>query len=381
MKKPKTKLLFRLRSMETGGVQKVLCDIMKNLPEEKFEIFLLLNMKQGEMLPLIPKNVKVFTLSEGKESFSKNSLIQKAQLAVRRIKLELYNKFPNLIRNTIKIIPDVEVAFTSTEYEALLKSPFKNSKKIGWFHADIRDVGLNEDEKLFVISQLQKMDTAVFVSKQTKNIIKEVYNIDFPNGEVVYNPFEHEIIKEKSNNFEVDFKTDEPVFISLGRLIPRKGNHILVEAHKILIDKGLKHKVYVFGDGQEKENLEILIEKYNLKDSFFIKNPVINPYPYLKKADFYVLPSKSEAYPLVIGEALILEKPIVATNAGGVKEMMDDGINGLIVDYDAEKLALGMEKLLTDKDFVDKVRENNKNAFQRFDNEKIYRHITQILEK
>ncbi len=377
----KTKVLFRLRSMETGGVQKVMCDIMKNLPPDLFEIYLLLNMKQGEMYPLIPKNVAVFSLTKGKEYFSRNPVLQKIQLAFRRIRLELYRKFPELIRRKISVQPDVEIAFTSTEYEALLNSPFKKSKKIGWFHADIRDAALTDEEKRIIIKQLQEMDVSVFVSQQTKNIIKEVYDEDIPNGIVIYNPFEHDLIKEKSEEFAVDFQTDLPVFISLGRLIPRKGNHILVEAHKVLIEKGLKHKIFVFGDGQEKENLLNLIKKYHLEDSFIIKNPVSNPYPYLKKADFYVLPSKSEAYPLVIGEAMILEKPIVATNAGGVKEMMEQNVNGIIVEYNPEKLAEAMEKFLTDKEWIEQIKSNNKTAYLKFDNQKIYTKITEILTK
>ena len=71
----KIKLLFRLRSMETGGVQKVMCDIMKNIPAEKFDISLLLNMSQGEMIPLIPAHVKVFTLAKGREQLSYTEFI------------------------------------------------------------------------------------------------------------------------------------------------------------------------------------------------------------------------------------------------------------------------------------------------------------------
>ncbi|WP_326981866.1 glycosyltransferase [Chryseobacterium sp. MYb264] len=375
----KRKILFRLRSMETGGVQKVLCDIIKNLPSD-LDLYLLLNLKQGEMLPLIPDNIKVFSLVEGRENFSKNPLVNKLQLVFRRLKLELYHLFPSLIKNKIGFVPDVEIAFTSSEYKALLESPFKKSKKIGWFHVDIRDAAFIEQTKLTIIDQLKRLDLSVFVSQQTRNIIKEVYHVEFPKSMIIYNPFEFNVIREKAHAFEVDFKTSAPVFISLGRLIPRKGNKILVEAHKKLIDKGLRHSIWVFGNGQEKEMLTDLIKEYQLEDSFIIHEPVINPYPYIKKADFYVLPSKSEAYPLVIGEALTLGKPIVSTDAGGVKEMMDHEVNGLIVDYDADQLAEGMERLLTDHEWVEKIKENNKTAYLRFENEKIYSQITEILK-
>ena len=92
----KIKVLFRLRSLEMGGVQKVMLDLMENLPKDKFEIALLLNLYQGELKTEIPNGIKIIYLAKGKEFFSKNSIIQKIQLILRRIKLFLFVQFPIL---------------------------------------------------------------------------------------------------------------------------------------------------------------------------------------------------------------------------------------------------------------------------------------------
>ncbi len=379
-KKEKLKVLFRLRSMETGGVQKVMTDIMNNLSQDKFELHLLLNLNQGEMLPLIPTHVKKVALADGRQEFSNNKWLEKIQLIKRRIDLLSYQLFPNKIKNKITVVPDVEIAFTSTEYNDLIHSPFKNSKKIGWFHADIRDATASDKENLELISMMKQMDKIIFVSQQTRNIIKDEYGIEFENGEVIYNPFEIERIKKLSEEFVVP-NIEIPLLVSMGRLIPRKGNLLLLEAHKILIDKGMNHQIWVFGEGSEEEILREKIDNYGLQDSFIIKRPVKNPYPYIKQSTFYVLPSKSEAYPLVIGEALILGKAIVSTDAGGVMEMLEDGVNGFVVDYDAQELADKIELLLTDKNLLEKIETQNRVAYKKFDKNKVIQQIENIIDK
>ncbi len=376
---PKTKVLFRLRSMETGGVQKVMTDFMRNLSEDQFDVSLLLNLNQGEMLPLIPENVKSYFLAEGKEQFSEIPLVQKIQLAIRRVHLKAYELFPSMLQSKLGFVPDVEIAFTSTEYDALLRSPFNDSKKIAWFHADIRDATLTDEGNLEVIKKLQQFDKVVFVSQQTQNIIKEKYNEVIPNGQVIYNPFDQEEIRKKAKEFTVDFQSDVPVFLSIGRFINRKGYHTLVEAHAQVIEAGFPHKIIVLGQGPNESDLMKQVQELGVEDTFLFYGIKANPYPYIQAADYFILPSKTEAYPLVIGESLVLEKPIISTKAGGVPEMMKNEVNGLLVDFEAEDLAHAIQRFLTEPELIEKINENNKTAYQHFDNEKIFNQMIDLL--
>ena len=130
--KDKIKVLFRLRSLEMGGVQRVILDLLRNLPKDKFDITLMLNLYQGELVSEIPKDIKLITLAKGKEYFSKNKIINSLQLILRRIKLKFYAIFPSIIYPEKY---DLEIAPSYTEFEMVLNSPNKNSRKIGWFHS------------------------------------------------------------------------------------------------------------------------------------------------------------------------------------------------------------------------------------------------------
>src|SRR5690625_7279994 len=94
----KTKVLFRLRSLEMGGIVKVLLDNFENLPKEKIELTLMVNLHQGELRNEIPSDIKIIKIAKGKEDFNKNPLIYKFQLAFRLLKLNLLNKFPALMK-------------------------------------------------------------------------------------------------------------------------------------------------------------------------------------------------------------------------------------------------------------------------------------------
>ncbi|MEH6949607.1 glycosyltransferase, partial [Bacillus sp. JJ634] len=84
------------------------------------------------------------------------------------------------------------------------------------------------------------------------------------------------------------------------------------------------------------------------EDNFTLMGLKSNPYPYIKQADIYVQPSKFEGKSIAIDEAKILYKPIIVTNFSTAKDQINDKVNGLIVEMDANALVKGIEKLMED---------------------------------
>lgn len=96
-KSQKIKVLFRLRSLEMGGVPRVVLDLLRNLPKDKFDLALMLNLYQGELVSEIPKDIRLIVVEKGREQMSRNAFVQKIQLGLRRLKLGFYDKFPGLL--------------------------------------------------------------------------------------------------------------------------------------------------------------------------------------------------------------------------------------------------------------------------------------------
>lgn len=381
----KIKLLFRHRSMEMGGVEKVMLSIVNNLNPEKFEITVCLNLNQGELRNEFPPHIRKLYLAEGKEDFSKNKLIQKFQLFLRKRKLEKLKKNPEIIdKEILKDNFDIEIGMTYNDFESVLNSSNKNSKKIGWFHSEINVPGL---KPLLpeILKQFPQFDVMVYCSQKIKDLMHIHHpDLHFPREKVIINAISIEEIKVKAAE-KIEPFSEKPSFVSVGRLHYRKGYHKLIEAHTKLIREGHDHQILIVGEGEHRQNLEKLIKENKVERTFILLGNKMNPYPYIKNADFFILPSESEAWPLVIAEALILQKPIIATDTGDVSMMIAPEKTGILIPYKVEEMYYSMKRFLTDKPLISEIKSNLQNIEDQFDNKKIFESIEimmeQILEK
>src|SRR5690606_1050630 len=93
-----------------------------------------------------------------------------------------------------------------------------------------------------------------------------------------------------------------------------------------------------------------------------------------------VMPSRSESYPLIIGEVMALGVPIISTNVGGIPEMIDHEVDGYLVNFDEEEIYQAMKRFLTEPELVEKIKKGVAKAPEKFDNQKIYAQITEVFE-
>lgn len=380
MKKDKIKVLFRHRSMEMGGVEKVILSMLNHLDKEKFEMTVCLNINQGELRDEFPKHVRKVFIANGKEDFSKNSVIQKLQLAKRKLKLQKAQKNPKIAGKLLNENFEVEIAPTYAAFSSVLNSTNKNSKKIGWFHSDIT---LPKLQPLVpaILKQIPQFDYFIFGSQQTKDILIETYpNLNIPENQVILNAIPIEELKTKAEAFKPKFP-NKPIFVSVARLHSRKGFHKLMNAHAQLLKDGFDHHIIVIGDGDEKENLRKQAESLGVTQSFEFLGSLLNPYPYVKNADFFILPSESESWPLIIADSLILQKPIISTNVGGIPEMISHEKTGYLINYETSEMYDAMKKFISEPEFVLKIKDNLTDIEKQFDNQKIFDAVENIITK
>lgn len=378
MDEKKIKVLFRHRSMEMGGVEKVVLSMLNNLNKEKFDLTICLNINQGELRNEFPSDIRKVYIADGKEDFSKNPLIRKAQLLKRKFKLLKAEKNPKIADAILKEKYDVEIATTYSIYKAVINSSNKQSKKIAWLHSDLTLEGFNPyREEIF--KNMQQFDYIIYGSQQCKDALDEKFpNVKFPPGQVVLNPIPIKEIKAKAAEF-IPEKKGKPVFVSVGRLHFRKGYKKLLEVHKKLLDEGFLHYIQIIGDGEDYKDLSSRIIELNVQDTFELLGTRLNPYPFVKNSDFYIMPSESEGWPLIIAETLILQKPILATNVGGIPEMITHNKTGYLVDYSQKDLYYGIKKFLTDKNLISIIKENLQDIEEKFDNQKIFNAVEDII--
>ena len=186
--------------------------------------------------------------------------------------------------------------------------------------------------KHFCYKVISKMADKIIVnSLEFKNEYKKKFNIK---THCIYNPLnKKEIIKNsrKKINFSF-FKKDTINFINIGRLVDQKDHITILKSFKKLKkETDYKFRLLIIGRGVNKNLLEEYIKKNKLNSYIKILNFQKNPYPYLKRADVFILSSLYEGLPNVLLESLSLKKLIISSNCPtGPKEILDYGKNGFL---------------------------------------------------
>ncbi len=137
------------------------------------------------------------------------------------------------------------------------------------------------------------------------------------------------------------FETDGPVFVNIGRLSVEKAQEKLLQAFAGFVKEYPSARLLILGSGPLRERLEQIILSLQLTSSAFLLGYRSNPYPFLVAADCFVLSSDHEGQPMTLLEALLLRKPIVATDIVGSRSVLQ-GRSGLLVENSVGGLLRGM---------------------------------------
>ncbi|OCK50571.1 glycosyl transferase [Chryseobacterium sp. CBo1] len=378
----KKKILIRIGSLRHGGAEKVLINFLKNLPENKYEIDLLINLYTGMYIKEVPSWVNLHYLLKG-EMITTNKPNEIPMKAFRVLYQKMFLWFPWLLyRFVLKNKKyDVEIAAIHGMYRELLSSPQKDSKKIIWIQNDIFNL---KEYTPDAIRQFFKFDKILVISNKLKEEMQKIAPSEKEKQAVIkiFNPIDKDDTLKKANAIIDDypFSDTTPTFITIGTVYPQKGYDRLLDVHKKLIDEGLKHQIIIIGDGFDFENIRIKLNNLNLTETVKMLGFRDNPYPYLKKADFYIMSSRHEGFPTIIAEALILNKPIVSTDVSGIKDLLQDGKLGIITPNSETGIYEGMKKILNNQELADHYRKEIASAELPFVLQKSVAHLQEIID-
>jgi L-malate glycosyltransferase len=266
------------------------------------------------------------------------------------------------IRNLLEIIDAegvniIQTQFSMGEFLAYLIKKFRpNIKVIIAFVSAIKPSLI----KSFFLQHIYiNIDSFVFISEYVK---KEKLH-QFPkllkkNCNVIYNGSKIRI----DTGLETRDMSKKSI-LAISGLIELKNISVLIEAFNIIVNKFNRRdiKLFVAGDGPKKDDLMQLISKYKLGEFICLLGYQKNVGRLLKNSTVFVHPSTNEGFGIVVVEAMLCEKPIIVSNAGALPEIIDNEVNGLVVDaFDPSEWAFAILKLLDSKEFSERVSKNAK---------------------
>lgn len=207
-----------------------------------------------------------------------------------------------------------------------------------------------------VFSCYSHYDKIVSVSEKTMENNREnlatIFNIPNDKFKFCNNPLNIDGVTYKTNEhivFEDEFSSFQGYkLLTIGRMSHEKDHMKLIRAFKQICNNRHDVRLFIIGSGPLEQDIKQLIQELGLENDVFLLGQKLNPFPYLKQADVFVLPSNHEGQPMVLLEALILKKPIIATDIVGNRSILGDEY-GLLVDNSESGLVFGINEFIEGK--------------------------------
>lgn len=197
-------------------------------------------------------------------------------------------------------------------------------------------------------------DKVVAVSHAVFDVVRSNLNLPSNRIDIVHSVVDPEI-ERKINSKKVKEIREKfygkPIIGTAAALTEQKNIPNFIRAARILIDRYPEAKFIVAGGGELRGELQLLINRLNLKEKFKLIGFKRDIYNYIKAFDLFVLPSNNEGFSGSLLNAMMLKVPVVSTDAGGAKEVVANGETGILVSKGNPKaLADGISRLLDDKE-------------------------------
>ena len=355
------KILFKIKSLGIGGIERLAIDVLNEIEIKNKKLVLMLeNREENELQGQLNKNIEIvylkpewfnpvlYKIRDKKKSIS-YKLLYNFFLCLERFLLAYnINKY---IRNNKNVKLFIDYNGGATKYIHKIK----NVKKILWCHTSISY--MRKEKKIRYGRKLEKYNLIISICKEMEEELLRNYSYLKNKIKTIYNFMDLEKILEKTQDNDIDKKLiKEKYCVSVGRLVESKDYITTIKAFQLLKEKGINQKLYIIGDGPDKEKLQQYIKEIKMENQIYLLGLKKNPYVWLKNADFFIHSSKLEGFPMVLLEAMACEKIIISSVCKtGVKEILDLGVGEGFEIGDYEELAVLIEKILK---MPEKEREN-----------------------
>lgn len=360
-------MLLIAPDLSGGGEERMAVHLANSFPRDEIETILALGAVEGHYLKDVRADVDIHCLG-GRRA---RGVVMRLARLVRRLR------------------PDAVISFLGFNFATVMARPFfPSGTRVILRHgsstsAFLEDVARKNRAQSVIYRMLfhrlyRFADTIVCQCDFMMHDL--VANFALPADKVVriYNPVDERQIKKLLDGSLSPYEGDGPHLVSVGRLSHEKGHDLLLNAFQLVRMGHATATLTIVGEGPNHEKLELQAQQLNLQSVVQFIAFQSNPFPYMKHADLFVLPSRYEGFSFAVLESLACGTPVVATDCpGGTHEVLEEGFNGWMArSEDVESMAAtigeALVKLPTSDSEAIRIR-----CEERFSLE----HITSLYEK
>ena len=346
----KKNILICANTLEYGGIEKSLVTLLNNINYNKYNIDLVLEKIQGDLIKDINKNVNIL---EVKVSTNKIKILRKIINYTRKLLFKIkHNNY------------DASICYATYSYSANKLARISSNNKILFIHSDYTLLYNNKELKNFYDTRYINEFNKIYPNIKNKSYV--INNlIDYEN-----------ILKLSKENIDIKLNKDNINLLFVGRLDETSKNIMLqLELINKLKNKYKNIRLYIIGDGIDKDKYINYIKENKLEKFIKLLGYIKNPYPYIQECNYIILTSFYEGFPVIFNEALVLKKCVLST-----LKLSDDIINigdnfGILVSNKINTLTREIEEIIKNK------KENIININIEQINEKRIKRIEELLDK
>lgn len=289
------KVLFAIPSMGSGGSEMVMSTLLRNIDTSRFEPHLVVLKAQGDRLKDVPSEVEVHEIGGRSRT---------AALALARLCWKL--------RPAAVLSTSAHLNFAVIAARNLLPRTIKFLTREG---ADIHSPEFRTGRaRLFVYKLVYRhADVVVCQSEHMRKNLIHKYGLAEAKVVTIYNPVDTERVARLASSEPNPFTEPGVNIVGVGRFSHEKGFDVLLRCMAMIREGMPEAKLTLVGDGPNLEELRKLRHELGLDGCVTFVGRRQNPYPFIKNASLLLLPSRTEALPNVVLEAIALGTSVVAS--------------------------------------------------------------------
>jgi glycosyltransferase involved in cell wall biosynthesis len=376
----KMRLLFIMPHMEFGGGEKTCLDLLSHLDPNRYMLFILTTRDKPHVwhdrFAAVTKYIWHPPATVNQEQIEK--FITEL---LRRLHIPLVIIYHS--RVGYALTPFIKHNFPHVKIVDLLQggmmSPFIQEQAIDQnMIAMIREwqgkIKTTKDILEYSTPFNTCLDKRIAASHHLKAYLADKYQICGEQIVVIHNAvdtdyFNPERVPANVYRTKYGLQATDRIVSFIARLSIKKHPEFIVALAHSLRQTGYSNIKWVLaGDGEELDRLKQQIEHLGLQETVLLPGYIQDPRPLLKDTDVLVLPSEVEGLPVVILEAMSMGIPVVASQIGGIPELVEDGENGYVIPFDEHFLDTSARKiklLLSDQKLYQQIAQNNRIKVQQ----------------
>lgn len=328
------KIALFIPSLRGGGAERVWVTLANEFAKRSYDVDLLLAEKAGPYLELVSDKVNIVDFQKGRVLTSLFPLVRYLKKNKPVALLSAMNH-ANLVAIWASLI-----ARTKTKVVVSVRYSMRN---YGSSASQIKKMF----EKLLVVVFFRFAHAITTVSKGVKTKTTEIIPKQQDKIFTIYNPIlepglQKQMLQKATHPWlnEPGKPNKPPVVLAAGRLAKVKGYDMLIQAFA-KVKSTADGKLIILGEGNQRRELQNLINNLNLENDVDLFGFVDNPFPFMKQADLFVLSSSNEGLPGALVQAMACGTPVVATDCTyGPSEILEEGKWGILVPVgDSDKMA------------------------------------------